>query len=148
MNPKQLIFVQEYIKCGNGKHAAIAAGYSENSAESQASRMLRNDKVKQYLNKKEANLDRDLREIFVEDAVKAYNVLFEIMTDPMAMHKDRIVAARDILDRGGYKPVDKVVADVNSEVNTLHEYRIEQTITTDHESAELLKQLYKRQSTA
>lgn len=82
LNPKQLIFIQEYLKSGNGKQAAIAAGYSENSAESQASRMLRNDKVKQYLDKKEANLDRDLREIFVADAVKAYNVLLSIMEDP------------------------------------------------------------------
>lgn len=115
LNPKQLIFIQEYLKSGNGKQAAIAAGYSENSAESQASRMLRNDKVKQYLDKKEANLDRDLREIFVADAVKAYNVLLSIMEDPVAMHKDRLVAARDLLDRAGYKPTDKVVADVNTE---------------------------------
>lgn len=114
LNPKQLIFIQEYLKSGNGKQAAIAAGYSENSAESQASRMLRNDKVKQYLDKKEANLDRDLREMFVEDAVKAYNVLLEIMMKPDAMDKDRLVAARDLLDRAGYKPIDKVVADVTT----------------------------------
>jgi phage terminase small subunit len=112
LNPKQLIFVQEYIKSGNGKHAAIAAGYSELSAESQASRMLRNDKVKQYLNKKEANLDRDLREIFVQDAVKAYGVLKEIMLKTDAQDKDRLVAARDLLDRAGYKPVEKIVAEV------------------------------------
>lgn len=31
------------------------------------------------------------------------------------MHKDRLVAARDLLDRAGYKPTDKVVADVNTE---------------------------------
>lgn len=115
LNPKQLIFVQEYMKNGNGKHAAIAAGYSERSAESQASRMLRDAKVKQYLNKKEANLDRDLREIFVNDAVKAYNVLLEIMLKPDAMDKDRLVAARDLLDRAGYKPTEKVSADVNTE---------------------------------
>lgn len=113
LNPKQLIFVQEYMRSGNGKHAAIAAGYSERSAESQASRMLRDAKVKQYLNKKEANLDRDLREIFVNDAVKAYNVLLEIMMKPDAMDKDRLVAARDLLDRAGYKPVDQIKADVD-----------------------------------
>jgi phage terminase small subunit len=115
LSPKQLIFVQEYIRSGNGKQAAIAAGYSSNSAESQASRMLRNAKVKQYLDKKEANLDRDLREIFVEDAVKAYNVLLEIMNDPSAQHKDRLVAARDLLDRAGYKPVDKLAAEVDGQ---------------------------------
>ena len=114
LNPKQLIFVQEYMKNGNGKHAAIAAGYSERSAESQASRMLRDAKVKQYLNKKEANLDRDLREIFVQDAVKAYEVLKEIMLKEGAQDKDRLVAARDLLDRAGYKPVEKIDATVTT----------------------------------
>lgn len=115
LSPKQLIFVQEYIRSGNGKQAAIAAGYSERSAESQASRMLRNDKVKQYLDKKEAKLDKDLREMFVEDAVKAYGVLMEIMQDPTVPPKDRLSAAKDLLDRAGYKPTDKVIADVNTE---------------------------------
>lgn len=114
LSPKQLIFVQEYIRTRNGRQAAIAAGYSEHSADSQASRMLKNDKVKQYLDKQAANLNRDLREIFVQDAVKAYGVLFEIMNDPGAPPKDRLVAARDLLDRAGYKPVDKMVADVSA----------------------------------
>lgn len=114
LNPKQLIFVQEYLRCGNGTHAAIAAGYSENSAESQASRMLKNAKVRQYLDKKEANLDKDLREMFVDEAVNAFGVLKEIMMKPEAMDKDRIAAAKDLLDRAGYKPVEKVVADVTT----------------------------------
>jgi hypothetical protein len=54
--------------------------------------------------------------MFAEDAVKAYNVLKEIMEKPDAMDKDRLVAARDLLDRAGYKPVDKVAADVNAVV--------------------------------
>jgi len=112
LNPKQLIFVQEYLRCGNGTHAAIAAGYSENSAESQASRMLKNAKVRAYLDKKEANLDKDLREMFVDEAVNAFKVLRTIMNKDDAMDKDRIAAAKDLLDRAGYKPVERVSADV------------------------------------
>jgi hypothetical protein len=149
LRPQQMIFVSEYIKNGNNAtQAAIAAGYSEKTAYSSGSRLLKSVEVQQYLNKTEQNLNRDLRTIFTEDAVEAYAVLKTIMLNPASMDKDRITAARDILDRGGYKPIDKAVVDMNSEVNNLHEYRIEQTITTDHESAELLKQLYKRQSTA
>lgn len=114
LNPKQIIFVQEFLKSGNGKRAAIVAGYSENSAESQASRMLRNAKVKQYLDKKEANLDKDLREMFVDEAVNAFEVLKGIMNKAEALDKDRIAAAKDLLDRAGYKPVEKVVADVTT----------------------------------
>lgn len=49
LNSRQIIFVQEYIVDMNGKNAAIRAGYSERSAEVQASRMLKNDKVKKAL---------------------------------------------------------------------------------------------------
>ena len=148
LRPQIMIFVTEYIKSGNATQAAILAGYSEKTAYSQGSRLLKNDEVQQYLNKTTQNLNRDLRQIFAEDAVEAYAVLKKIMLNHASMDKDRITAARDILDRGGYKPVEKIIADVNSEVNNRHEYHIEQTITTDSESANLLKQLYKRQGGA
>jgi phage terminase small subunit len=112
LRPQIMIFVTEYIKSGNATQAAILAGYSEKTAYSQGSRLLKNDEVQQYLNKTTQNLNRDLRQIFSEDAVEAYAVLKKIMLNDAALDKDRITAARDILDRGGYKPVDKVVSDV------------------------------------
>lgn len=115
LSPKQMIFVQEYLRNKNITAAAKAAGYSEQSAHVQGSRLLKNDKVKQFLNKTEQNLNRDLREMFAADAVKAYEVLKEIMLKSDAMDKDRIVAARDLLDRAGYKPVEKVSAEVEGE---------------------------------
>jgi phage terminase small subunit len=45
LNPKQERFVAEYLKDLNGKQAAIRAGYSEKTAESQASRLLSHAKV-------------------------------------------------------------------------------------------------------
>lgn len=116
LSPRQLIFVQEYIRCNNITQAAKAAGYSEQTAHSQGSRLLKHVKVQQYLNKTEQNLNKDLREMFVSDAVEAYGVLKEIMNDKLAPPKDRLAAARDLLDRAGYKPVDKVVADVSTEI--------------------------------
>lgn len=145
LRPQIMIFVTEYIKNGNNAtQAAISAGYSEKTAYSQGSRLLKAVEVQQYLNITQQNLNRDLRQIFAEDAVEAYAVLKKIMLNDASMDKDRITAARDILDRGGYKPIDRVIADVNSEVNNRHELHIEQTITNDPESAQLLKQLYKR----
>ncbi|OMF47717.1 terminase small subunit [Paenibacillus amylolyticus] len=149
LRPQIMLFVTEYIKNGgNGTAAAIAAGYSEKSAYSQASRLLKSVEVQQYLNNTQQSINKDLRLMFAEDAVKAYNVLLEIMQSPSAMDKDRLVAARDLLDRAGYKPIDRVQADVQGEVNHQHEYIVEQTITTDPESAELLKQLWKRQTSS
>jgi phage terminase small subunit len=45
LNDQQERFCLEYLKDLNGKQAAIRAGYSEASAESQASRLLSNAKV-------------------------------------------------------------------------------------------------------
>lgn len=45
LTAKQLMFVKEYLVDLNGKQAAIRAGYSEKTAESQASRLLSNAKV-------------------------------------------------------------------------------------------------------
>lgn len=112
LRPQIMIFVTEYLKNGNNAtQAAISAGYSEKTAYSQGSRLLKSVEVQQYLNKTEQNLNRDLRQIFAEDAVEAYNVLRMIMLKDDAQDKDRIGAAKDILDRGGYKPVDKLVTD-------------------------------------
>lgn len=45
LNKKQLKFVEEYVATRNAKMSAIAAGYSEKTAESQGSRLLSNAKV-------------------------------------------------------------------------------------------------------
>jgi phage terminase small subunit len=45
LTPKQERFVQEYLKDSNATQAAIRAGYSVRTAESQGSRLLRNVKV-------------------------------------------------------------------------------------------------------
>ncbi len=49
LTDKQRRFVQAYLIDGNGKKAAIAAGYSPKGAEVQASRMLSQAKVQQAL---------------------------------------------------------------------------------------------------
>lgn len=48
LNPKQKKFVEEYLRIGSGKDAAVAAGYSPKSAESQASRLLAMRSVQEY----------------------------------------------------------------------------------------------------
>lgn len=40
LNPKQLAFCQEYVVDKNGRQAAIRAGYSEKTANEQASQLL------------------------------------------------------------------------------------------------------------
>ena len=49
LNPKQQRFCEEYIIDLNATQAAIRAGYSKKTADSQASRLLTNVKVKEYI---------------------------------------------------------------------------------------------------
>jgi phage terminase small subunit len=54
-------FARQYVMLQfNGKHAAIAAGYSKKTAESTASRLLRNDKVKRLLAKFAAPIEKKM----------------------------------------------------------------------------------------
>lgn len=118
LRPQHMIFVTEYIKTGNATLSAIAAGYSEKTAYSAGPRLLKNVEIQQYLNKTEQNLNRDLRTMFVEEALQAFEVMKDLMKNS-GQDNVRYSAAKDILDRGGYKPVDKVVSDVVSEVVTV-----------------------------
>ena len=49
LNPKQRVFVTEYLKCMNATQAAIKAGYSPKCAEVQGSRLLSNAKISSFL---------------------------------------------------------------------------------------------------
>jgi len=49
LTAKQSEFCNQYMTDLNGKQAAIRAGYSPKTAEFQAARLLRKDKVKEYL---------------------------------------------------------------------------------------------------
>lgn len=51
LNPKELVFVREYVRDGNGTRAAIAAGYSKRTASVTASKLLKKGKVGEELAK-------------------------------------------------------------------------------------------------
>jgi hypothetical protein len=51
LTPKQAAFVMEYLKDLNATQAAIRAGYSEKTADQQASRLLTNVKVQEAVTK-------------------------------------------------------------------------------------------------
>lgn len=68
---QQRRFVQELFKNNhNGKQAAIAAGYSEKTAEVQASRLLRNVKVLEY--REELLLEFEKNEIATVEEILKY----------------------------------------------------------------------------
>lgn len=58
LTPKQKNFADEYCAEQNATKAAIRAGYSKDTAEQQGSRLLRNVKVRQYIDEKLERLSR------------------------------------------------------------------------------------------
>ncbi|MFQ8943523.1 terminase small subunit [Veillonella rogosae] len=83
-NKKHERFCTEYIKDTNGKQAAIRAGYAERSAEMQASRLLRNDKVKQRV--------AELREAyFNENIMTAQQVEYELTRIALGLSNEKHV---------------------------------------------------------
>ncbi len=58
LEPRQRLFITEYLKDFNGTQAAIRAGYAETSAKEQASRMLTKDNIKQEIARRKDIIDR------------------------------------------------------------------------------------------
>ena len=56
LSDKQIRFAQEYCVDFNGTQAAIRAGYAESGADVQACRLLANDRIKEYIEERKAEL--------------------------------------------------------------------------------------------
>ena len=89
------------------------------------SRLMKNDKVKKIMEEYKADIYGNLRTRMAAGAVKAYDTILSIATNPHADDRDRLAAAKDVMDRAGYKPVDKteisgglsVTLEVDDDVN-------------------------------
>jgi phage terminase small subunit len=142
LNQKQLLFVSEYLRTGNATESAIKAGYSKATAEVQASRLLRNVKIQEYIR----NAQTDIKALFMQEAKKSLLTIMELRDDEKAPKNVRLKAAQDILDRAGYKPTEKLTAEIQSTNNTTlttehketHIHLIEHLVNTDPDFAEKL----------
>lgn len=110
LTDQRKLFVDEYLKlrCKNARQAAINVGYSPKSAQSQASQILKIPEVQKYLEERKKALQQDLREEFFFDALEARAIMYQIMKDSEAENKDRLSAAKDFLDRAGFKAPEKM----------------------------------------
>lgn len=114
---QQKQFVLEFLKLrkSNQTQAAVNAGYSIKTAASQSSQLLKNPKVKEFLDEQESKLYDDLRQEFLFDALEARQVMYDIMSDGNAKDSDRLSAAKDFLDRAGFKATEKVSVSANDD---------------------------------
>ena len=59
LKPKELIFAEEWLKTTNATKSAIKAGYSERTAYSAGSRLLKKVDVKQYIDERLAEMQEN-----------------------------------------------------------------------------------------
>ncbi len=128
LNPRQLRFVQLYVRLGNVGEAARQAGYNPRTADQQGSRLLKNVKVHEMV---EAAL-QDVQTLFAAEVIPSLRTLIAVRDDVEAPPQVRVTAARDLLDRAGHKPPEKVA--LSGEVKTQHEdhYHVTQEIVSAH----------------
>ena len=107
LNPLQRAFAREYVMSGgNATKAAAVAGY--NAPANAGTRNLVNPSVL-------AEIKR-LAIVHVDALLPiALRQLFDIMCDPEADTKSRVMAANSILDRGGMKPKSAPLVQINNQ---------------------------------
>ena len=91
-------FVEAYCRLGNGTMAAREAGYKDSkSLVNQAS------KLKRELS---TEISEELRSSFMHAAPKALSILMDL-AENSASDSVKFQAAKDLLDRAGYRPIDR-----------------------------------------
>lgn len=99
LNIKQRRFADFYIETGNAAASYVQAGYEAegNAVEVNASRLLRNAKVQEYIKERNAQLDVE----FIADITETKRFWTEIMRDENADMKDRLRVSEFIAKTNG-----------------------------------------------
>ena len=98
MTEKQDKFIETYVLTGNATKAAIAAGYSEKTAT------IKGSQLKSQLH---SEIQREVQKI-IADKIPASLKWLTDLAEKAESESVRLGAIKDILDRAGLKPVDKV----------------------------------------
>lgn len=116
LTERQRRFAWEYWDLGNATRSAINAGYSEKTAHVQGPRLLKNVRIQELIKEYREESEALLRQQFSKDAVEARKVMYNMMADDDVPENVRLSAAKDFLDRAGFKPVEKSEVESNGEL--------------------------------
>ena len=116
LTDRQLRFVEEYVKDYNATQAAIRAGYSEKTAHNSGHRNVKNGEIQEKIKELQELMRTQLQQQFSSDAIVARKIMLNIMSDEDAPEAVRLSAAKDFLDRAGFKPVEKQEVDSKGEL--------------------------------
>ena len=100
---KQELFIESYCQSGNAKKAAIMAGYSENTATQKG----------YYLKNKFAKEINEKTRQMIQDSVPAAINQMRVLADSAESESVRLAANKDLLDRAGLKPTERVETQIS-----------------------------------
>ena len=124
---KQLKFIENYCETGDAVQSAVNAGYkNSHTIVNQAW------KLKRELSRE---ISKRMLEKFVDKAPVAFGTLTELMNESDS-DTVRLQAAKDIMDRGGFKPKDTMV--IEEESKTIPELEAELAMLVGREKADIL----------
>lgn len=121
MNERQKKFAEYYAQSGNTVQSAIKAGYSENYANTNACKLLENDRIAEYIKQ----LSEKAQDDRIMTAKERQALLSDIAKDDENAPSDRIKAV-DTLNKMTGEYITKVHAEVNTSVNPFSELTVEE----------------------
>ncbi len=110
---KQAKFCEEYIVDLNAKQAAIRADYSPKTAEQQASRLLSNVKIQNYIKQLKRQRANELKITQLDVLKELYNWAFSDITKTIGLSSDEIKSLPDDVKRliTKYKKTSRIMGD-------------------------------------
>jgi hypothetical protein len=106
LSEQQMKFVDAYLDHGHITKAALQAGYAKTSAHVQGSRLLKNDKIVDYIAVRRQERKDAVHLQLASYAEEAIQELYKLMKDADSENV-KMQAIKDIMDRAGYKPIEK-----------------------------------------
>ena len=112
---KQESFIESYCQPGNATKAAIQAGYSQATPKQQG-HVLKNKFAKE--------IEQRIKKM-VQDAVPAAVSQISILAQTATSEQVRLNASKDILDRAGLKPADRIEQRISHDDKSMDELKRE-----------------------
>ena len=128
---KQEVFIEEYCLTGNAAKAATKAGYSSNVAKQ------RGYKLKEQFSKE---IEERTKKILQDSVPGALSNLKTLSTEAIS-EAVKLGAIKDILDRAGYKPAERVEQTITHADKTTDELKRELEALTGSSDPEKVPEL-------
>ena len=128
---KQVAFIEAYCQTGNATKSAVQAGYSEHTA-----------KQKEHALKNQFKRDiEDQIKKMVQDAIPAALNQISILAQTATSEQVRLNASKDILDRAGLRPAEKIEQVISHDDKSVDELRRELEALTGSTEVEIIPEL-------